>query len=205
MGFQPRRGPITQNRQLRPAQAFRASQPQPELAERRVLQSYEREEDTFQAYPDTRMKAPARRPEGPEGPERLERFERPQRPQRPERPERQAILDSAISESVPAPSHQRDIEAAVHAGAAAYNGEHYSQPQKVSFQIHGQGGPHSYRFGYDTGVGYNRQFRYEERDAAGVLHGRYGYYDQEGKLQIVNYTADPQTGFHAEGEHVPKP
>ena len=94
----------------------------------------------------------------------------------------------------------------------------------MSFQIHGQGGPHSYRFGYDTGVGYNRQFRYEERDAAGVLHGRYGYYDQEGKLQIVNYTADPQTGFHAEGwlgsqlavdfdnllcffsgEHVPKP
>ena len=61
------------------------------------------------------------------------------------------------------------------------------------------------RFGYDTGVGYNRQFRYEERDNAGVLHGRYGYYDQAGKLQIVNYSADPQTGFHAEGEHVPKP
>ena len=83
--------------------------------------------------------------------------------------------------------------------------ESYSQPQKVSFQIHGQGGPHSYRYGYDTGVGYNRQFKYEERDANGVLHGRYGYYDQEGKLQIVNYTADPVTGFHAEGEHVPKP
>ena len=105
--FQPRRGPITQNRQLRPAQAFRASQPQPELAERRALQSYEREEDTLQTYPDTRMKAPAPRPE---------------RPVRPERPQRQAILDSEISESVPAPSHQRDIEAAVKAGAAAYNG-----------------------------------------------------------------------------------
>ena len=52
---------------------------------------------------------------------------------------------------------------------------------------------------------YNRQFRYEERDANGVLHGRYGYYDQEGKLQVVNYTADPVAGFHAEGEHVPKP
>ena len=52
---------------------------------------------------------------------------------------------------------------------------------------------------------YNRQFRYEERDANGVLHGRYGYYDQEGKLQIVNYTADPVKGFHAEGDHVPKP
>ena len=114
--FQPRRGPITQNRQLRPAQTFRASQPQPELAERRVLQSYEREEDSFQAYPDTRIKAPARRPERPEI------FERAERPERPERPERQALLDSEISESVPAPSHQRDIEAAVHAGAAAYNG-----------------------------------------------------------------------------------
>ena len=106
--FQARRAPIMQNRQLRPAQAFRPSQPQPELAERRVLQSYEREEDSFQAYPDTRIKAPARRPERPE--------------RRPERPERQALLDSEISESVPAPSHQRDIEAAVHAGAAAYNG-----------------------------------------------------------------------------------
>jgi len=52
---------------------------------------------------------------------------------------------------------------------------------------------------------YNRQFRYEERDNKGVVHGRYGYYDQTGKLQIINYTADPYTGFHAEGEHVPRP
>jgi len=86
-----------------------------------------------------------------------------------------------------------------------YSQEGYAQPQKVAFQIHGQEGPHSYRFGYDTGTGYNRQFRYEARDANGVLHGRYGYYDQEGKLQIVNYTADPVKGFHAEGDHVPKP
>ena len=46
---------------------------------------------------------------------------------------------------------------------------------------------------------HNRQFRYEERDEYGVVHGRYGYYDQHGKLNIVNYTADPQHGFHAEG------
>ena len=52
---------------------------------------------------------------------------------------------------------------------------------------------------------HNRQFRYEERDNNGVVHGRYGYYDQYGKLNIVNYTADPYKGFHAEGEHVPKP
>jgi len=103
------------------------------------------------------------------------------------------------------PPEQKSIEAAVSAGAAAYNKEGYKEPERLSFQIHGQEGPNSYRFGYDTGVGYNRQFRYEERDNAGVLHGRYGYYDQAGKLQIVNYTADPVGGFNAEGEHVPKP
>jgi len=103
------------------------------------------------------------------------------------------------------PPEQAKLEAAVSAGAANYNAETYDDPKRLSFQIHGQGGPNSYRFGYDTGVGYNRQFRYEERDANGVLHGRYGYYDQEGKLQIVNYKADPQTGFHADGDHVPKP
>ena len=49
------------------------------------------------------------------------------------------------------------------------------------------------RFGHDTGAGYNRQFRYEERDERGVVRGRYGYYDQ-GRLRIVNYAADPRTG-----------
>jgi len=113
--------------------------------------------------------------------------------------------DSLESESIAAPAEQRDIEAAVAAGAAAYGVENYAEPQRVSFQIHGQGGPNAYKFGYDTGVGYNRQFRYEERDNYGVLHGRYGYYDQEGKLQVVTYSADPEKGFSAEGEHVPKP
>jgi len=103
------------------------------------------------------------------------------------------------------PPEQKSIQESVAAGAASYNGESYEDPQRLSFQIHGQEGPHSYRFGYDTGIGYNRQFRYEERDNYGVLHGRYGYYDQEGKLQVVNYTADPKTGFHADGKHVPKP
>jgi len=103
------------------------------------------------------------------------------------------------------PAEQRDIEAAVHAQAAGGVGVGYTNPQRLSFQIHGQDGPNSYRYGYDTGVGYNRQFKYEERDNYGVLHGRYGYYDQAGKLQVVNYSADPEGGFHAEGEHVPKP
>ena len=36
---------------------------------------------------------------------------------------------------------------------------------------------------------------------------RYGYYDQEGQLRIVNYSADPHTGYHVdiEGEHGPGP
>jgi len=112
---------------------------------------------------------------------------------------------AAAYDSKYVPIEQKSIEAAVAAGAAAYPGEGYKDPERLSFQIHGQEGPNSYRFGYDTGVGYNRQFRYEERDNYGVLHGRYGYYDQAGKLQVVNYTADPVAGFHAEGEHVPKP
>jgi hypothetical protein len=50
---------------------------------------------------------------------------------------------------------------------------------------------------------YNRQFRYEERDDSGFVKGRYGFFDRNGKLQVVNYTADPKTGFHAEGDRVP--
>jgi len=109
------------------------------------------------------------------------------------------------SSGYPAPPEQASIEKAVAAGAAGYNADEYEEAKRLAFQIHGQEGPDSYRFGYDTGVGYNRQFRYESRDSKGVLHGRYGYYDQEGKLQIVTYRADPQTGFHADGDHVPKP
>ena len=30
----------------------------------------------------------------------------------------------------------------------------YEESQKMQFQIHGQEGPHSYRFGHDTGNGY---------------------------------------------------
>ncbi|XP_037791407.1 early nodulin-75-like [Penaeus monodon] len=72
---------------------------------------------------------------------------------------------------------------------------------RLAFQIHGQQGPHSYRFGYDTGKGKNRQFRYEERDGYGQVHGRYGFYDKDGKLQVVNYSAHPEHGFSADVPH----
>lgn len=51
---------------------------------------------------------------------------------------------------------------------------------------------------------YNRQFRYEERTGEGYVKGRYGFYDKYGVLQVINYTADPVHGFHAEGANVPK-
>ena len=52
-----------------------------------------------------------------------------------------------------APDFHGGLEAAVVAGANHYRAEHYDQPQRLAFQIHGQEGPKSYRFGHDTGVG----------------------------------------------------
>ena len=51
------------------------------------------------------------------------------------------------------PDHHGGLEAAVLAGASLYKAEQYNQPQRLAFQIHGQQGPESYRFGHDTGVG----------------------------------------------------
>ncbi|XP_075232591.1 uncharacterized protein LOC142330981 [Lycorma delicatula] len=79
-----------------------------------------------------------------------------------------------------------------------FSGQPQTDGQRVEFQMHGQNGPKSYKFGFDTGKGHNRQFRYEERDKDGHVKGHYGYYDKEGKLQVVNYEADPHTGFKAE-------
>jgi len=110
------------------------------------------------------------------------------------------------------PHEQRDLEASVLSGANAY-GEYasrqnkdsvYQNEERLSFQIHGHDGPHSYRYGYDTGNGYNRQFRYEEKDGKGQLKGRYGFFDQYGDLKVVNYSADPYKGYHAEGAGVPE-
>lgn len=105
------------------------------------------------------------------------------------------------------PPEQRAIQEAVLDGANAYNSqdpEVYQTEDRLSFHIQGHDGPHSYRYGYDTGHGYNRQFRYEERDGKGYLKGRYGFFDKYGKLQVTNYSADPYEGFHAEGAAVPE-
>ncbi|XP_060801176.1 uncharacterized protein LOC106137769 isoform X2 [Amyelois transitella] len=69
---------------------------------------------------------------------------------------------------------------------------------RTEFRMHGMKGPHSYQFGYDTGKGKNRQFRYEERDNDGTVRGHYGYMDKRGKLRVVNYRAHPEHGFQAD-------
>merc|ERR1719295_657767 len=107
-----RRGPITQNRRLRPAQ--------PVQLERRRLQEYQpqRDLDNFQDYRE------------PQREENFQGYRKPQRVYKEAAPvprpskvyERNAVVDSDISESGHVPSHQHDLEAAVHAGAAAYNG-----------------------------------------------------------------------------------
>ncbi|VVC25240.1 Insect cuticle protein [Cinara cedri] len=70
--------------------------------------------------------------------------------------------------------------------------------ERVEFQLHGLGGPESYKFGFDTGKGSNRQFRYEERDSGGNVRGHYGYLDGEGKMQVYNYSSHPELGFQAQ-------
>ncbi|KFB39293.1 hypothetical protein ZHAS_00006646 [Anopheles sinensis] len=69
---------------------------------------------------------------------------------------------------------------------------------RIDFQMHGHNGPNSYKFGYDTGEGKNRQFHVEERDNKGNVRGRYGYYMRSGKFRIVNYSSSPETGFRIE-------
>ncbi|CAG9785144.1 unnamed protein product [Diatraea saccharalis] len=75
---------------------------------------------------------------------------------------------------------------------------------RTEFRMHGMKGPHSYQFGYDTGKGKNRQFRYEERDNDGLVQGHYGYMDKTGKLRVVNYRAHPEYGFQAEPQEEPQ-
>ncbi|CAI6345124.1 unnamed protein product [Macrosiphum euphorbiae] len=70
--------------------------------------------------------------------------------------------------------------------------------ERVEFQLHGVGGPDSYKFGFDTGKGANRQFRYEERDNGGNVHGHYGYLDNDGKMQVYNYSSHPELGYRAQ-------
>ncbi|KAI4489514.1 hypothetical protein M0802_011049 [Mischocyttarus mexicanus] len=66
---------------------------------------------------------------------------------------------------------------------------------RVEFQIQGHEGPKTYIFGYDTGIGKNRQYRLEERFKDGTVKGHYGYYDARGKLRSVKYISKPIEGY----------
>ncbi|XP_050306988.1 uncharacterized protein LOC126743807 [Anthonomus grandis grandis] len=69
---------------------------------------------------------------------------------------------------------------------------------RLMFHMAGQDGPMSYKWGYDTGKGPNRQYRFEERDKEGVVKGQFGYFDKEGKFRVMNYRAHPEHGYHME-------
>ena len=100
---------------------------------------YRRVEDSYRDYRQTVRGSGSQEPRIPETNKAIKRIE-----------------DSVGGESYHhgvAPDHQGGLEAAVVAGANHYRAEHYDQPQRLAFQIHGQEGPKSYRFGHDTGVG----------------------------------------------------
>ncbi|XP_015126599.1 uncharacterized protein LOC107048115 [Diachasma alloeum] len=75
--------------------------------------------------------------------------------------------------------------------------QHSDEIERINFHIHGHEGPETYVFGYDTGNGNNRQFRYEERHDNGTVTGYYGYYDARGKLRKVYYTSHPSIGYES--------
>ena len=58
-------------------------------------------------------------------------------------------------------------------------------------QYHSQTPRGSYNYGYDTGLYGSHQFHQENKDNHGVVRGRYGYTDPDGKLRLTYYTAGP--------------
>ena len=49
--------------------------------------------------------------------------------------------------------HHDHLQEEIAREATRFTASNYVEPKKVQFQIHGQGGPNSYRFGHDTGIG----------------------------------------------------
>ncbi|XP_053210007.1 uncharacterized protein LOC128393815 [Panonychus citri] len=61
-----------------------------------------------------------------------------------------------------------------------------------------------YNFGYDTGLSGSHQFHQESKDDFGVVRGRYGYTDPNGKLRLVYYSSDAVNGYKAWGPDIPE-
>ncbi|KAF5279487.1 hypothetical protein FQA39_LY05597 [Lamprigera yunnana] len=75
----------------------------------------------------------------------------------------------------------------------------YGTPNYNADHNHEHGAPKSYEFGYQvkddyTGNNYNRQ----EASDGNQVKGEYRVHLPDGRLQIVTYYADWQTGFHAD-------
>ncbi|XP_053207109.1 uncharacterized protein LOC128391281 [Panonychus citri] len=71
-------------------------------------------------------------------------------------------------------------------------------------QYQSQSDKGSYNFGYDTGLSGAHQFHQESKDDSGLVRGRYGYTDPDGKLRLVYYSSG-SNGFQAWGPDLPQP
>jgi hypothetical protein len=60
----------------------------------------------------------------------------------------------------------------------------------------------SYTYGYESGDG---SYKIETRYATGEVKGKYGYYDDAGKLREVEYGASPKGGFEPTGDGLVSP
>jgi len=60
----------------------------------------------------------------------------------------------------------------------------------------------SYTYGYESGDG---TYKIETRYATGEVKGKYGYYDDAGRLREVEYGASPKGGFEPSGEGLVSP
>ena len=60
----------------------------------------------------------------------------------------------------------------------------------------------SFTYGFEAADG---TFRVETRDIKGNIKGKYGYIDEFGELQTVEYTAGSGAGFNAQGSNIPVP
>lgn len=70
----------------------------------------------------------------------------------------------------------------------------------VISQYHSQDTLGQYSYGYNGGS----SAKVESKSFDGITRGSYSYVDAEGRLQTVEYTADPVNGFRAAATNLPK-
>lgn len=70
----------------------------------------------------------------------------------------------------------------------------------VISQYHSQDTLGQYTYGYNGGS----SAKVESKSIDGITRGSYSYVDAEGRLQTVEYTADPVNGFRAAATNLPK-